>query len=104
MVSAYFAGRYGAKLFLFTLDDGTPDLEDETSYEKTYLRKLNLDFEFILRKGDNLAETVLTEAASNSVTALVMGGYSGNSLIDKLFGSNIDTLLRKTSLPVLICQ
>lgn len=103
-VSAYFAGRYGAKLFLFTLDDGTPDLEAETSYAKTYLRKLNLDFEFILRKGDNLAETVLTEAASNSVTALVMGGYSGNSLIDKLFGSNIDTLLRKTSLPVLICQ
>ena len=103
-VSAYFAGRYGAKLFLFTLDDGTPDLEPETRYAKTYLRKLNLDFEFILRKGDNLAETVLTEAASNSVTALVMGGYSGNSLIDKLFGSNIDTLLRKTSLPVLICQ
>lgn len=103
-MSAYFAGRYGAKLFLFTLDNGTADLEAETSYAKTYLRKLDLDFEFIMRKGENLAEAALTEAAANGVTTIVIGGYSGNSLIDKLFGSNIENLLRKTNLPVLICQ
>ncbi|HNW94618.1 MAG TPA: universal stress protein [Anaerolineaceae bacterium] len=103
-VGAYFAGRFDTKLCLFTLDDGTPDLESETSYAKTYLRKLNLDFEFILRKGGNLAEAALEEAAAFGATTIVLGGYSGNSLFDRLFGSTIDNLLQKTELPVLICQ
>lgn len=103
-VSAYFAGRYGTKLCLFTLNDGTADLEAEMSYAKTYLRKLNLDFEYVLRKGEDLVEATLAEAAANRVTTIVLGGYSGNSLFDRLFGSNIDNLLQKTVLPVLICQ
>jgi nucleotide-binding universal stress UspA family protein/ribosome modulation factor len=103
-VSAYFAGRYGANLYLCALDDGTPDLEAEISYAKTYLRKLNLDFEYVLREGEDLADKVLAEAAANRATTIVLGGYSGNSLFDRLFGSNIDDLLQKTSLPVLICQ
>ena len=103
-VSAYLAGRYGARLWLLTLDDGSPDLETEMSYAKTYLRKLNLDYEYILRKDGNLADAILEEAAANGATAVLIGGYSGNSLFDRLFGSNIESLLQKTKLPVLICQ
>ncbi|MEL7645693.1 MAG: hypothetical protein AAGU04_05445 [Anaerolineaceae bacterium] len=103
-VSAYYAGRYGAKLCLFAFDDGTPDLGAEISYAKTYLRKLNLDFEYILRKGGDFAEITLAEAAENRATTIVLGGYSGNSLLDRLFGTSIDDLLQKTVLPVLICQ
>jgi nucleotide-binding universal stress UspA family protein len=103
-VSAYLAGRYGARLWLLTLDDGSPDLETEMSYAKTYLRKLNLDYEYILRKDGNLADATLEEAAANGATAVLIGGYSGNSLFDRLFGSNIESLLQKTKLPVLICQ
>ena len=103
-VSAYLAGRYGARLWLLTLDDGSPDLETEMSYAKTYLRKLNLDYEYILRKDGNLADVILEEAAANGATAILIGGYSGNSLFDRLFGSNIESLLQKTKLPVLICQ
>lgn len=103
-VSAYLAGRYGARLWLLTLDDGSPDLETEMSYAKTYLRKLNLDYEYILRKDGNLADAILEEAAANGATAILIGGYSGNSLFDRLFGSNIESLLQKTKLPVLICQ
>ena len=103
-VSAYLAGRYGARLWLLTLDDGSPDLETEMSYAKTYLRKLDLDYEYILRKDGNLADAILEEAAANGATAILIGGYSGNSLFDRLFGSNIESLLQKTKLPVLICQ
>ncbi len=103
-VSAYLAGRYGARLWLLTLDDGSPDLETEMSYAKTYLRKLDLDYEYILRKDGNLADVILEEAAANGATAILIGGYSGNSLFDRLFGSNIESLLQKTKLPVLICQ
>ncbi|MCZ2145945.1 MAG: universal stress protein [Anaerolineales bacterium] len=103
-VSAYLAGRYGARLWLLTLDDGSPDLETEMSYAKTYLRKLDLDYEYILRKDGNLADATLEEAAANGATAILIGGYSGNSLFDRLFGSNIESLLQKTKLPVLICQ
>ena len=103
-VSAYLAGRYGARLWLLTLDDGSPDLETEMSYAKTYLRKLDLDYEYILRKDGNLADATLEEAAANGATAVLIGGYSGNSLFDRLFGSNIESLLQKTKLPVLICQ
>jgi hypothetical protein len=76
-VSAYFAGRYGANLYLCALDDGTPDLEAEISYAKTYLRKLNLDFEYMLREGEDLADKVLAEAAATGQPPLCLAVTAG---------------------------
>lgn len=103
-IGAYFSARWGAKLTLFTLDDGTPDLQTEMSYAKTYLRKLNLEFEYILRHDEPFVDAILEAAISSNATMIVMGGYSGDSLLDRVFGSDIDVLLEKNALPLLISQ
>jgi len=74
------------------------------SYAKTYLRKLNLDFEYILKQNEPLVSAVLEAAAVSKATMIVMGGYSGDSIFDRIFGSDIDNLLEKNSLPLLISQ
>ncbi len=103
-VAAYSAARFKLKLDVFSLDNGTADLEAEASFAKTYLRKLNLDFTYRVEQGDNFAEAVLEAAEVSDASVIVLGGYSGSSILDRVFGSAIDTLLEKTVIPVLVCQ
>ena len=77
-------------------------LETEINYAKTYLRKLNLDFEYVILRDEPIVEAILETAANVTATMIVMGGYSGDSIFDRIFGSEIDTLLKETSLPILI--
>jgi nucleotide-binding universal stress UspA family protein len=49
-------------------------------------------------------EAILETAANVTATMIVMGGYSGDSIFDRIFGSEIDTLLKESSLPILISQ
>ena len=49
-MGAYYAARWVTQLVLFTLDEGTETLETEISYAKTYLRKLNIDFEYVIKR------------------------------------------------------
>jgi nucleotide-binding universal stress UspA family protein len=103
-IGAYYAARWGTRLALFTLDEDTEMLETEISYAKTYLRKLNIDFEYVIKRDEPIVEAILETAANVTATMIVMGGYSGDSIFDRIFGSEIDTLLKETSLPILISQ
>ena len=101
-MGAYYAARWETQLVLFTLDDGTEVLETEISYAKTYLRKLNIDFEYVIKRDEPFVKATLETAAHVKATMIVMGGYSGDSIFDRIFGSEIDALLKETSLPILI--
>ena len=103
-IGAYYAARWGTRLALFTLDEDTEMLETEISYAKTYLRKLNIDFEYVIKREEPIVDAILETAANVTATMIVMGGYSGDSIFDRIFGSEIDTLLKESSLPILISQ
>ena len=103
-VAAYYASRLHAKLAIFTLDYGITDVEIETSYAKTYLRKLGIDFSYEIEKGDNFAKAVQAQVEKHASTTLLAGGYSGSSWIGRIFGSSLDTLLGVIEIPMLICK
>ncbi|MFZ3071539.1 MAG: hypothetical protein WA110_10520 [Anaerolineaceae bacterium] len=103
-MGAYFAARFGTQLDLFTLDNGQADIESEVSYAKTYLRKLNLDFSYHLRKGENLTKEILSAVEEVGASVLILGGYSGSSFFDRVFGTAVDSLLEQISIPTLISQ
>jgi hypothetical protein len=103
-VAAYYASRLHAKLAVFTLDYGITDVEIETSYAKTYLRKLGIDFSYEIEKGDNFAKAVQAQVEKHVSTTLLAGGYTGSSWIGRIFGSSLDTLLGVIEIPMLICK
>jgi nucleotide-binding universal stress UspA family protein len=103
-IGAYYAARWGTQLALFTLDDGSEATATEISYAKTYLRKLNLDFEYMIKRDEPLVEAILETAGNVTATMILMGGYSGDSIFDRIFGSHVDALLKETPLPILISQ
>ncbi|MGV8050728.1 MAG: hypothetical protein AB2L21_10385 [Anaerolineaceae bacterium] len=103
-VAAYLAARFGIKLDVFTLDTGIPDIEAEASYAKTYLRKLNLNFTYTIKKGEDFTKEVLAMTNELHSSTIVLGGYGSNSLRDRFLGTAVDLLLEQSEIPILICQ
>ena len=59
----------------------------------------------ILRRHIGLVSEVILKAAQDeAVDCIVMGGYGLSPLMEGLFGSTVDGVLRKTTVPVLVCQ
>jgi nucleotide-binding universal stress UspA family protein len=70
---------------------------------RQYFDKHNSDVEFIQRSGSEV-EAILEAAAEINVDMLIMGGY-GRNLILRLFGdSTVDSILRRSPIPILVCR
>jgi len=52
----------------------------------------------------DLAHALLLNAEENNNDLIIMGGYESGPLIETLFGSPVDYVLRSTRRPVLICN
>ncbi len=51
-----------------------------------------------------VSDTILKTAQDENADCIVMGGYGLSPLMEVLFGSTVDGVLRKTVVPVLVCQ
>ncbi|MFH1447182.1 MAG: universal stress protein, partial [Chloroflexota bacterium] len=102
-VSAYIAARWNYPLTIITIDDGSPDLEAVISKAKSYFARLNIPNEYIVEKGD-VTELVSTAVESFNSNLLLIGGYGYSPLLEVVLGSAVDPILRRVSIPVLICQ
>lgn len=102
-ISAYFASRYRSFLKIITIDNGSKSMEQEIDKTKSYLTKLGVDFDYAIQKGDvpGLVTSSINECNAN---ILILGGYGHSSLLEIVFGSAVDAILRKISIPALICQ
>lgn len=113
-VATYLAGRWNIPLtVLFSErpasrrergEDASPaPLERVTDY----LRAAGVDFRSVVETGDaarDLARAVLLNAEENNNDLIILGGYESGPLIESLFGSPVDYVLRSTRRPVLICN
>ncbi|MGI6249851.1 MAG: hypothetical protein ACOYKD_00585 [Anaerolineaceae bacterium] len=103
-VAAYLTARRNYPLHILTVETGIPDIQSEISFAKTYLRKLNLDFTYELQTSGELVETVQAVVEREGISTVISGGYSGSSLLTRLFSTSVDRLLQKVNVPILICQ
>ncbi len=102
-VSAYVAARWHYPLTVITIDDGSPGLEAVISQAKSYFERLSIPNTYIVEKGD-VTKLVTTAVERFNSDLLLIGGYGYSPLLEVVLGSAVDPILRKISIPVLICQ
>ena len=102
-LSAYFAARYGSALNVISIDDGSADIELQVSYAKSYLNKMNIQYQYLFEKGD-VTTLVIKAIEMLSTNLLLLGGYSSTSLLGVVFSSSVDSIIRNLKIPALICQ
>lgn len=101
-ISAYYAAKFGTRLHLYTPNDGT---DSETAAEaRDYLRKLHIESGYTPKTAGSQEEVVGKLIEEHQVSTLILGGYVGSSIFDRLFRSSVDQLLTRVEMPILICQ
>ena len=102
-LAAYLNSRYNGKLSLLVTEDNAERAEALMDAARDYLGE---DYtNVILRKGNiEPAETIAKTAAEINADLILMGGYRLSPVLEVIFGSIVDNVLRRTCIPVIICQ
>jgi len=102
-LSSYFADRHKRRLSVLTIEDDEERGRKLIREAKVYLGDA-CDFS-LLRHGNNgLEETIIATAAEINADLIMMGGYGFSPILEAIFGSTVDGVLRRTYLPVMVCQ
>jgi nucleotide-binding universal stress UspA family protein/uncharacterized ParB-like nuclease family protein len=101
-LAAYLAERWQVELTVFTaLENGR--LSDVVQEEaRAYMELHEVQADYVVEKGS--ADSVRPVIAERGLDLIIMGGYSGLTLKEFFIGSNVNLVLRESTLPVLICR
>jgi nucleotide-binding universal stress UspA family protein len=102
-IAAYLASKYNKRVTVLVVDEDRADGEELLSEAKVYLGDRCANAIFRQQTGW-VSDAILTVAREQQVDSIVMGGYGLSPLFEAIFGSTVDGVLRKTSIPVLVCQ
>jgi len=102
-VAAYIASRYQKRLSVVIIEN---NLDKGSELQKEVNDYLNGFSENIIlqRKNARVGKEILKVASKESADVIVMGGYGLSPLFEILFGSTVDSVLRGTNIPVIVCQ
>lgn len=102
-IAAYLASRYNKHLSVLVVDDDEERGQRRLSEAKEYLgvRCVNR----IFRKPTRRTSNVILQAVEDvHADLIIMGGYGLSPLLEMVFGSTVDGVLRGTRVPVIIAQ
>jgi nucleotide-binding universal stress UspA family protein len=101
-VTAYLANQWQVTATVLTVTEkgGRPTKQ---ALAQEYLESKQISASFVTKQG-NVAESILTTAAEQNSNLIVMGGYGINPIREAVLGANIDLVLQKSNLPILICR
>jgi nucleotide-binding universal stress UspA family protein len=102
-VSAYLAGRYNKQLTVLVVDKNEEKGLKLLSEVEDYLGGCCINAIFHRRSG-RISKVILDVAGEQSADLIVMGGYGLSPILEALFGSTVDGVLRETNIPVIVCQ
>ena len=102
-IGNYLAKRYGKKMILLITEEEQGHGETLLEEAKQVLGKIA--GEALIRPNTGrVGDVILHEARKHRADLIVMGGYGYPPLLEVLFGSTVDDVLRRTKIPILICQ
>ena len=102
-ITAYMAAKYGKCVSVLVVNDNKDKGQALLKEAKDYLGEM-CKHVTLRRNIGVLSEVILKAAQDEHVDCIVMGGYGLSPLLEALFGSTVDGVLRKTVVPVLVCQ
>jgi nucleotide-binding universal stress UspA family protein len=103
-ISAYFAAAFGSRLSILSMNTPGIKLDKQVNEGKRYLDKHNIAYRYFAEEGKNLAERVNSLVSELNISMVICGGYNGTGLLDRIIGTDVDEILNKVNVPVLICQ
>jgi len=101
-VAAYFAEQWKTQLTVFTGLQENSLNESVQDFARNYLEFNEIEADFVSQPYS--PETLKATAEEISADFLLMGGYSGSILKEMTVGSSVNSLLRESQIPILICR
>lgn len=90
-------------VILLTVDDGHEGRRRAFEAARRHLEEAGVPFEALFRSG-HPAEVILETADETSSDLIAMGAYGHRRFLEILFGSTVDDVMRRTTLPILIVR
>jgi nucleotide-binding universal stress UspA family protein len=103
-VGAYMAGKWGTHLTVLSIDQEGVRAKSLQKHARQYLTTKNIPADYIRHEIGQSAEIILQTSQVQKCDVILMGGYKASPIIEVVFGSIVDQVLRKTDIPVLICR
>ncbi len=102
-LAAYLAGSWGTKLTVLTSLEKSLKESLNLQKAKGYLVSQKVEAKYIQRRGP-AGPAVVAEAAESGCDFVLMGGYGQSPLLELMFGSTLDYVLREFRGPIWICS
>jgi nucleotide-binding universal stress UspA family protein len=102
-VATHLAMRWKIDLTVVAVSEAGRATDEALGTAYEYTRRHGVAAECIRAEG-SVAPALLTTATAQKADHLILGGYGHTPVVEVVLGSAVDEVLRKTSLPVLICR
>ncbi len=102
-LAAYLAEKWGVQLTVVTAPEDSATRTNPLDKAREYLDARKIEASFIREIGSP-GEVILKNKNSHGCDFLIVGGYGYQPVMEVLFGSTLDTLLRRSDVPILICH
>jgi nucleotide-binding universal stress UspA family protein len=103
-VVAYLCRQWHVPLTVVSVVDETPQ-SAKTALQRArhYLESQHVSASYMQKDGPT-GEAILQTAEEQGSNLIIIGGYSHNTLVEVILGSTVDSVLRASAWPVLICR
>ncbi len=102
-LAAYLAEKWDIQLTVVTAPQDSAARTNPLVQAREYLGARKIEASFISEIGSP-AEVILKIKNTHGCDFLIVGGYGYQPVMEVLFGSTLDALLRRSDVPILICH
>lgn len=102
-IAAYLGAQHGSTVMVLTSAIGVSNPDPIQEEARNYLDRFPLNAQYIISNVP-VSEQISMMHQSDDIDLILIGGYSGNTLIDIMLGSVVDKVMREIQLPILICR
>ncbi len=102
-LAAYLAEKWGIELSVVTASEDSAVRNNPLDKAREYLTARNIEAHYHTEIG-HPAEVIMDIQGIHECDFLIVGGYGYQPMMEVLFGSTLDALLRRSDVPVLICH
>jgi nucleotide-binding universal stress UspA family protein len=102
-VATYLSKKWAIPLVVATVAESSRNGEQILKQAEEYLKEHDVQADFILESGAP-GEVILDVCQRIGADFMIMGGYGFNALLEVMLGSTVDTVLRMSEVPTLICR
>jgi nucleotide-binding universal stress UspA family protein len=102
-LATYLAGRWSCPLTVVTVAQDELDARAVQARAHSYLNKHGVAATYRIAHGDTV-QALLDACSDTGSEVLLMGGYGAAPVVEVVFGSTVDEVMRKAQIPLLICR